>query len=176
MKRWPDGAADRKESVRRLDEGLRQFGTDMSRNWKVYRRSLLAVVGLSMVIFVSTVSIFADDIAVEHPYRNLQDTEDLWSIDYEPRRAHPFSEECDWHEQSISLTKLRRDNVMTVVAESDDKVGSDNRYYRDTLSVIEFISLEDNVGGELDTSLISIDSANSSILVISQEMLSLIHI
>ena len=81
MKRWPDGAADRKESVRRLDEGLRQFGTDMSRNWKVYRRSLLAVVGLSMVIFVSTVSIFADDIAVEHPYRNLQDTEDLWSID-----------------------------------------------------------------------------------------------
>jgi len=170
MKRWPDGAADRKESVRRLDEALGQFGSDMSRNWKVYRRSLLAVVGLSMVIFVSTVSMFAHIIAVEHPYRNLQDTEDLWSIDYEPRRAHPFSEECDWHEQSISLTKLRRDNVMTVVAESDDKVGSDNRYYRDTLSVIEFISLEDNVGGELDTSLISIDAANSSILVISQEM------
>ena len=48
-------------------------------------------------------------------------------------------------------TKLRRDNVMTVIAESDDKVGSDNRYYRNTLSVIEFISLEDNVGGELDT-------------------------
>ena len=48
MKRWPDGAADRKESVRRLDEALGQFGSDMSRNWKVYRRSLLAVVGLSL--------------------------------------------------------------------------------------------------------------------------------
>jgi ABC-type dipeptide/oligopeptide/nickel transport system permease subunit len=123
-----------------------------------------------LVLSVVTISIFADDIAVEHPYRNLQDTEDLWSIDYEPRRAHPFSEECDWHEQSISLTQQRRNEMVTVVAESDDKVGDDNRYYRDTLSVIELVHLEDNLGYDLDASLISIDPNNSSILVLSPEL------
>ena len=146
MRDWEEGEEERKESLRRLLEALSQFRNDISRSWKIYRRSLLAVLGLLLVTSVVTVSIFADDIAVEHPYRNLQDTEDLWSIDYEPRRAHPFSEECDWPEQSISLTKQRRDEVMTVVAESDDKVGDDNRYYRDTLTVIELVHLEDNLG------------------------------
>ena len=170
MRDWEEGEEERKESLRRLLEALSQFRNDISRSWKIYRRSLLAVLGLLLVTSVVTVSIFADDIAVEHPYRNLQDTEDLWSIDYEPRRAHPFSEECDWHEQSISLTKQRRDEVMTVVAESDDKVGDDNRYYRDTLTVIELVHLEDNLGYDLDASLISIDPNNSSILVLSQEL------
>ena len=170
MRGWDEGEEDRKESLRRLIEALSQTAKDISRSWRIYRRSLLAVVGLLMVTFVVTISIFADKIAVEHPYRNLQDTEDLWSIDYEPRRAHPYSEECDWHEQSISLTTQRRYGEMTVAAESDDKVGDDNRYYRDTLSVIEIIHLEDNKGYDLDTSLITIDSSNSSILVLSQEL------
>ena len=52
------------------------------------------VIGLLMVISIS-VSIFADDLAVEHPGRNLQDTRDVWHIDYEPRKAAPFSDECD---------------------------------------------------------------------------------
>ena len=170
MRDWGEGEEERKESLRRLLEALSQFRNDISRSWKIYRRSLLAVLGLLLVTSVVTISIFADDIAVEHPYRNLQDTEDLWSIDYEPRRAHPFSEECDWHEQSISLTKQRRDEVMTVVAESDDKVGDDNRYYRNTLTVIKLVHLEDNLGYDLDASLISIDPNNSSILVLSQEL------
>ena len=170
MRDWEEGEEERKESLRRLLEALSQFRNDISRSWRIYRRSLLAVLGLLLVTSVVTISIFADDIAVEHPYRNLQDTEDLWSIDYEPRRAHPFSEECDWHEQSISLTQQRRDEVMTVVAESDDKVGDDNRYYRNTLTVIELVSLEDNLGYDLDASLISIDPNNSSILVLSQEL------
>jgi len=170
MRGWDEGEEDRKESLRRLIEALSQSRKDISRSWRIYRRSLLAVVGLLMVFSVVTISILADKIAVEHPYRNLQDTENLWSIDYEPRRAHPFSEECDWHEQSISLTTQRRYGEMTVVAESDDKVGDDNRYYRNTLSVIELIHLEDNKGYELDTSLISIDPSNSSILVLSQEL------
>ncbi len=170
MRGWDEGEEDRKESRRRLNEALSQSRKDISRSWRIYRRSLLAVVGLLMVFSVVTISILADKIAVEHPCRNLQDTENLWSIDYEPRRAHPFSEECDWHEQSISLTTQRRYGEMTVVAESDDKVGDDNRYYRDTLSVIELIHLEDNKGYELDTSLISIDPSNSSILVLSQEL------
>ena len=170
MRDWEEGEEERKESLRRLLEALSQFRNDISRSWRIYRRSLLAVLGLLLVTSVVTISIFADDIAVEHPYRNLQDTEDLWSIDYEPRRAHPYSEECDWHEQSISLTQQRRDEVMTVVAESDDKVGDDNRYYRNTLTVIELVSLEDNLGYDLDASLISIDPNNSSILVLSQEL------
>ncbi len=170
MRDWDEGEGDRKESLRRLLEALSQFRNDISRSWRIYRRSLLAVVGLLLVMSVVTISILASRIAVEHPYRNLQDTEDLWSIDYEPRRAHPFSEECDWHEQSISLTQQRRNEMVTVVAESDDKVGDDNRYYRNTLSVIEIIHLEDNLGYDLDSSLISIDPNNSSILVLSQEL------
>ena len=170
MRGWDEGEEERKESLRRLVEALSQSRSDLSRSWRIYRRSLLAIVGLLLVTSVVTVSIFADDIAVEHPYRNLQDTEDLWSIDYEPRRAHPFSEECDWHEQSISLTQQRRNEMVTVVAESDDKVGDDNRYYRNTLSVIELVHLEDNLGYDLDSSLISIDPNNSSILVLSQEL------
>ncbi len=170
MRDWEEGEEERKESLRRLLEALSQFRNDISRSWRIYRRSLLAVVGLLLVMSVVTISILASRIAVEHPYRNLQDTEDLWSIDYEPRRAHPFSEECDWHEQSISLTQQRRNEMVTVVAESDDKVGDDNRYYRNTLSVIELVHLEDNLGYDLDSSLISIDPNNSSILVLSQEL------
>ncbi len=170
MRGWDEGEEDRKESLRRLVEALSQSRSDLSRSWKIYRRSLLAIVGLLLVTSVVTVSIFADDIAVEHPYRNLQDTEDLWSIDYEPRRAHPFSEECDWHEQSITVDTRSPLFSETVVAVSDDKVGDDNKYYRDTLTVIRLIHLEDDLGYDLNTSLISIDPSNSSILVLSEEL------
>ena len=170
MRGWDEGEEDRKENLKRLTEAISQSGSDIWRSWRIYRRSLLAVVGLMLVLSVVTVSIFADEIAVEHPYRNLQDTQDLWVRDYEPRRAHPFSEECDWHEQSISLTQHRRDEIVTVVAVSDNKVGDDNRYYRNTLIVIELLSLKDNKGYDLNTSLISIDPNNSSILVLSQEL------
>ena len=170
MRGWDEGEEDRKESLKRLTEAISQSGSDIWRSWRIYRRSLLAVLGLMLVMSVVTVSYFADDIAVEHPYRNLQDTQWLWTIDNEPQRAHPFAEECDWHEQSISLTQHRRDEIVTVVAVSDNKVGDDNRYYRNTLIVIELLSLKDNKGYDLNTSLISIDPNNSSILVLSQEL------
>ena len=170
MRGWDEGEEDRKESLRRLVEALSQSRSDLSRSWRIYRRSLLAIVGLLMVLSVVTVSILASRIAVEHPYRNLQDTEDLWSIDYEPRRAHPFSEECDWHEQSITVDTRSPLFSETVVAMSDDKVGDDNKYYRDILSVIRLIHLEDDLGYDLNTSLISIDPSNSSILVLSEEL------
>ena len=179
MRGWDEGEEDRKESLRRLVEALSQSRSDLSRSWRIYRRSLLAIMGLLLVTSVVTVSIFADDIAVEHPYRNLQDTQDLWSIDYEPRRAPPFyeprrveprSEECDWHEQSITVDTRSPLFSETVVAVSDDKVGDDNKYYRDILSVIRLIHLEDDLGYDLNTSLISIDPSNSSILVLSEEL------
>ena len=170
MRGWDEGEEDRKENLKRLTEAISQSGSDIWRSWRIYRRSLLAVLGLMLVMSVVTVSYFADDIAVEHPYRNLQDTQWLWTIDNEPQRAHPFAEECDWHEQSISLTQHRRDEIVTVVAVSDNKVGDDNRYYRNTLIVIELLSLKDNKGYDLNTSLISIDPNNSSILVLSQEL------
>jgi ABC-type dipeptide/oligopeptide/nickel transport system permease subunit len=170
MRGWDEGEEDRKESLKRLTEAISQSGSDIWRSWRIYRRSLLAVVGLMLVLSVVTVSIFADDIAVEHPYRNLQDTQDLWVRDYEPRRAHPFSEECDWHEQSITVDTRSSLFSESVVAVSDNKVGDDNKYYRDTLSVIELLSLKDNKGYDLNTSLISIDPNNSSILVLSQEL------
>ena len=103
MRGWDEGEEDRKESLKRLTEAISQSRSDIWRSWRIYRRSLLAVVGLMLVMSVVTVSIFAEDIAVEHPYRNLQDTQDLWVRDYEPRRAPPFSEECDWHEQSFTV-------------------------------------------------------------------------
>ena len=170
MRGWDEGEEDRKESLRRLVEALSQSRSDLSRSWRIYRRSLLAVVGLLLVMSVVTISILASRIAVEHPYRNLQDTEDLWSIDYEPRRAHPFSEECDWHEQSITVDTRSPLFSETVVAMSDDKVGDDNKYYRDVLTVIRLIHLEDDLGYDLNTSLISIDPSNSSILVLSEEL------
>jgi ABC-type dipeptide/oligopeptide/nickel transport system permease subunit len=170
MKGWDEGKEDRKESLRRISEALAQSGSDLSRSWKIYRRSLLAVMGLVMVMCVGTVSYLADEIAVEHPYRNLQDDEWLWSIDYEPQRKDPFSEECDWHEQSITVDTRSPLFSEIVIAESDNKVGDDNRYYRDTLSVIELILLEDNLGYDLDISLIRVDPNNSSILILSEEL------
>jgi ABC-type dipeptide/oligopeptide/nickel transport system permease subunit len=170
MRDWDEGKEDRKESLRRLLEALSQSKNDFRRSWKIYTRSLLAVLGLLMVISVVTVAIFADNIAVEHPYRNLQDTENLWSIDYEPQRKDPFSEECDWHEQSITVDTRSPLFSETVIAESDNKVGDDNKYYRDTLSVTELILLEDDLGYDLNTSLISIDPNNSSILILSEEL------
>ncbi len=170
MRGWDEGEEDRKENLKRLTEAISQSGSDIWRSWRIYRRSLLAVVGLMLVMSVVTVSYFADDIAVEHPYRNLQDTEDLWTRDYEPRRAHPFSEECDWHEQSITVDTRSPFFSETVVAVSDNKVGDDNRYYRDTLSVIELLSLKDNKGYDLNISWITIDPNNSSILILSEEL------
>ena len=170
MRGWDEGKRDRDESRRRLREALSQSKSDLSRSWKIYRRSLLAILGLFMVVSVSLVAIFADDIAVEHPYRNLQDTEDKWSIDYEPRKAEPFSEECDWHEQKITTNQNSPLFSEIVVAESDDKVGDDNRYYRDTLTVIRLIKLDDSLGYDLNLSLLSIDPSNSSLLVLSPEL------
>ena len=170
MRGWDEGERDRDESRRRLREALSQSKSDLSRSWKIYRRSLLAILGLFMVVSVSLVAIFADDIAVEHPYRNLQDTEDKWSIDYEPRKARPFSEECDWHEQKITTNPNSPLFSEIVVAESDDKVGDDNRYYRDTLTVIRLIKLDDSLGYDLNLSLLSIDPSNSSLLVLSPEL------
>ncbi len=170
MRGWDEGEEDRKESLKRLTEALSQSGSDIWRSWRIYRRSLLAVVGLMLVMSVVTVSIFAEDIAVEHPYRNLQDTQDLWVRDYEPRRAHPFSEECDWHEQSITVDTRSSLFSESVVAVSDNKVGDDNKYYRDTLSVIELLSLKNNKGYDLNISLITIDPNNSSILILSEEL------
>ena len=84
---WEDGAEDRAESLRRIKESAAQSRYDFKRGWKIYRRSLLAVIGLLMVISISVVSIFADDIAVEHPGRNLQDTRfrsPAWSVAIRP--------------------------------------------------------------------------------------------
>lgn len=172
MRSWDDGKEEREESLRRLRESLSQSRSDLSRSWKIYKRSLLAILGLVMVLSVSLIAIFADDIAVEHPYRNLQDTEDKWSIDYEPRRVEPFSEECDWHEQKIVTNPNSPLFSETVVAESDDKVGDDNRYYRDTLSAITIIKIEDSQGYDLNSSLLSIDPDNSSILILSPDLYS----
>ena len=166
MRGWDEGEEDRKESLRRTLEALSQSRSDLWRSWRIYRRSLLAVMGLVMVMCVGTISYLADEIAVEHPYRNLQDDEWLWSIDYEPQRKEPFSEECDWHEQSITTNPNSPLFSETVVAESDNKVGDDGRYFKDTLSVVRLINLEDDKGYDLDITLISVDPNNSSILVV----------
>ena len=172
MKGWEEGELDRLESRKRLSEALSQFRSDLSRSWKIYRRSLLAMMGLIMVLSVSMVAILADKIAVEHPYRDLTDTEDKWLIDYEPRRVAPFSEECDWHEQKIISDPRVADFSETVVAQSDDKVGDNiaDGYYRETLSVVKIIKIEDYQGYDLNYSLITIDPDNSSLFILSEEL------
>ena len=172
MRGWDEGEGDRKESLRRISEALSQSRSDFSRSWKIYRRSLLAVMGLLMVMAVGTISFFADEIAVEHPYRNLQDDEWQWSIDYEPQREKPFSEECDWHEQSITTNPNSPLFSETVVAESDNHIHETaaNGYHKDILTVVRLISLDDNNGYDLNISLISIDPNNSSILILSPEL------
>ena len=172
MRDWDEGKEDRKESLRRISEALSQSRSDFSRSWKIYRRSLLAVMGLLMVMAVGTISYFADDIAVEHPYRNLQDDEWQWSIDYEPQREKPFSEECDWHEQSITTNPNSPLFSETVVAESDNHIHETaaNGYHKDILTVVRLIYLDDNNGYDLNISLISIDPNNSSILILSPEL------
>ena len=172
MRGWDEGKGDRDESRRRLREALSQSKSDLSRSWKIYRRSLLAMLGLFMVVSVSLVAIFAETIAVEHPYRNLQDTEDKWLLDYEPRRADPLSEECDWHEQKIITNPNSPLFSEVVVAETDDKVAETiaDGYYRDTLTVIRLIKLDDFQGYDLNLSLLSVDPSNSSLLVLSPEL------
>lgn len=172
MKRWEEGGPERIESRRRISESLSQLLSDFNRSWKIYRRSLLAIIGLFMVISVSVIAIFAEEIAVEHPYRDLTDTEDKWLIDYEPRRVAPFSEECDWHEQKITTNPNSPLFSEDVIAKSDNKVGESiaDGYYQDTLSVIRIIKIEDFQGYDLNYSLVTIDPENSSILILSEDL------
>lgn len=168
---WSDGFEERAESLRRLKEGANQAKYDIKRGWKIYRRSLLAVIGLLMVISISVVSIFADDIAVEHPGRNLQDTRDVWHIDYEPRKAAPFSEECDTRYQKVSLTTLRRWDENGTSALSPIRVADNNSFYQDTLVVTEFIELQDRYGVTLESDLVTLESSNNTYFWISDVLM-----
>ena len=168
---WEDGAEDRAESLRRIKESAAQARYDFKRGWKIYRRSLLAVIGLLMVISISVVSIFADDIAVEHPGRNLQDTRDVWHIDYEPRKAAPFSEECDTRYQKVSLTELRRWDANGTNALSPTRVADNNLFYYDILVVTEFIELQNRNGVTLASDLVTLEPSNNSYFWISDELI-----
>ena len=168
---WKDGVEERAESLRRIRESATQARYDFKRGWKIYRRSLLAVIGLLMVISISVVSIFADDLAVEHPGRNLQDTRDVWHIDYEPRKAAPFSEECDTRYQKVSLTTLRRWDANGTNALSPTRVADNNSFYEDILVVTEFIELQDRYGVTLANDLVTLETSNNSYFWISEELL-----
>jgi ABC-type dipeptide/oligopeptide/nickel transport system permease subunit len=168
---WEDGSEDRAESRRRILERAAQARYDLQRGWKIYRRSLLAVAGLLMVISISVVSIFADDIAVEHPGRNLQDTRDVWHIDYEPRKAAPFSEECDTRNQKVSLTTLRRWDANGTNALSPVKIAEDNSFYEDILVVTEFKEVVDRNGNSISLDLVYLDPTNNSFFWIADELM-----
>ena len=168
---WEDGSEDRAESRRRILERAAQAKYDLQRGWKIYRRSLLAVAGLLMVISISVVSIFADDIAVEHPGRNLQDTRDVWHIDYEPRKAAPFSEECDTRNQKVSLTTLRRWDANGTNALSPVKIAEDNSFYEDILVVTEFKEVVDRNGNSISLDLVYLDPTNNSYFWIADELM-----
>tara|TARA_B100000287_G_scaffold136608_1_gene128550 strand:+ start:3568 stop:5517 length:1950 start_codon:yes stop_codon:yes gene_type:complete len=169
---WSEGAEEREESLRRLREGLAQKKYDLYRSWRIFTRSFLAVSGLVLVVIVCTISYFADEIAVEHPYRNLQDTEDLWWIDYEPSRKAPFSEECDWHEQKIDLFDMRRDGNNQTRAWSDEIWSAERgKIVRNPLQVIEILSIEDTLGYPLNETWVTIHPNNDTWLVISDDVL-----
>ncbi len=168
---WKDGEEERAESRRRLSERLYQTRVDLVRTWKIYRRSLLAIVGLFMVLSVCTIAIFADDIAVEHPGRDIQDTRDVWSIDYEPQRKEPFSEECDMREQKVSLTELRRWDENGTLALSPTRIAEDSSFYQDTLVVTDYRALVDRQGYPLPLDLLYLEPSNNSYFWISDELM-----
>jgi len=168
---WQDGEEERAESRRRISERLSQTGLDLIRTWKIYRRSLLAIVGLFMVISVCTIAIFADDIAVEHPGRDIQDTRDVWSIDYEPQNKPPGSEECDMREQKVSLTELRRWDENGTLALSPTRIAEDSSFYQDTLVVTDYRALVDRQGYPLPLDFLYLDPSNNSYFWISDELM-----
>ena len=156
-KKWSDSLEDRTEGLNRFIQGWKQRIYDLRKSWKIFRRSVLAIIGLTLIITVSTISIFADDIAVEHPYRNLQDTEDLWWIDNEPRREAPFSEACDWHEQGIDIFAIKTNgNSRYVTAVSDPVIDENGSLTPFPLQIIRLESIEDDLGYELNNSLINV--------------------
>ena len=153
--KWSNSLEDRNESLNRFIQGWRQRIYDIRKSWKIFRKSVLAIIGLMLIVTVSTISIFADDIAVEHPYRNLQDTEDLWWIDNEPRREAPFSEACDWHEQGIDMFGIKTKGYSRYVTAVSDPVFDENGSLNPRpLIIIEIESMEDDLGYELNNSLI----------------------
>ena len=168
---WEDGEEERAESRRRLSERLYQARFDLARTWKIYRRSLLAIIGLFMVVSVCTIAIFADDIAVEHPGRDIQDTRDVWSIDYEPQRKEPFSEECDMREQKVSLTEIRRGDENGTLALSPTRIAEDSSFYQETLVVTEYRGLVDRQGYPLPLELLYLEPSNRSYFWISDELM-----
>ena len=168
---WKDGEEERAESRRRISERLSQTGLDLIRTWKIYRRSLLAITGLLLVIFVITISALAPWIAVEHPGRDIQDTRDVWSIDYEPQRKEPFSEECDMREQKVSLTELRRWDENGTLALSPTRIAEDSSFYQDTLVVTDYRALVDRQGYPLPLDLLYLEPSNNSYYWISDELM-----
>ncbi len=130
------------------------------------------MLGLLMVLSVSMVAIFADEIAVQHPYRNLTDTEDKWSNNPDQQESPPFSEECSLREQKITTNPRSPLFSETVVAESANKVSGSIAYgyYTDVLSVTEIIKIENDRGYDQDISLITIDPNNSSLFVLSPDL------
>ncbi len=168
---WQDGEEERAESRRRLSERLYQTRFDLARTWKIYRRSLLAIVGLFMVISVIMIALLAPWIAVEHPGRDIQDTRDVWSIDYEPQRKEPFSEECDMREQKVSLTELRRWDENGTLALSPTRIAEDSSFYQDTLVVTDYRALVDRQGYPLALELLSLEPSNNSYFWISDELM-----
>ena len=168
---WKDGEEERAESRRRISERLSQTGLDLIRTWKIYRRSLLAITGLLLVIFVITISALAPWIAVEHPGRDIQDTKDVWSIDYEPQRKSPGSEECDMREQKVSLTELRRWDENGTLALSPTRIAEDSSFYQETLVVTDNRALVDRQGYPLPLDLLYLEPSNNSYFWISDELM-----
>ncbi len=168
---WKDGEEERAESRRRISERLSQTGLDLIRTWKIYRRSLLAITGLLLVIFVITISALAPWIAVEHPGRDIQDTKDVWSIDYEPQRKSPGSEECDMREQKVSLTELRRWDENGTLALSPTRIAEDSSFYQETLVVTDYRALVDRQGYPLPLDLLYLEPSNNSYFWISDELM-----
>jgi hypothetical protein len=171
-KKWSESVDDREEGFTRFIQGWKQRFYDLKKSWKIFRKSILAIIGLTLIITVSTISIFADDIAVEHPYRNLQDTEDLWWIDNEPRRQAPFSEECDWHEQGVDIFGIKTKGYSRYVTAVSDPVIDENGSLTPTpLKIIEIESIEDDLGYDLNNSLIIVH--NETTFFVTDEALNI---
>ena len=175
---YAKGRDDRLESIRLIVEGLDQKKSDMRRSILIFTRSTLAVVGILLVVTVSMLAVFADDIAVEHPTRNLQDTESTWRIDYEPRAAEPGSDACRQREQRVSLTELRRYDTNMTPAVSADKIDPDTKqFYTDPVDVFEIIKIVDTKGYNNSNGLtfsehvtIITDENGTDYLLISEEL------
>ncbi|HJM12937.1 MAG TPA: ABC transporter permease [Candidatus Thalassarchaeaceae archaeon] len=120
--------------------------------WKGFRRSLLSVVGLLMVVLVIDISLFADHIAQEHQQETLSGQE-LWPIYVDdPETAEPVVTYA--YKKLPPFEGPKVDSVTSAPSDEDQKLQLD----------VQTANGDDDNDGDLVTNFYDMDDDNDGIL------------